>query len=98
MSTPSLQRTLSYVTRMLAEENRDKVHGERPDVDDVTITPSQAEGDRETIERSLGDEGDDNFGREGGGQGQHQPTPSQAEGDREATERNLRKKNSGGRA
>lgn len=86
MSTPSLQRTQKYVTRLLAEENREKVHRERPDVDDVTITPSQAEGDRETVERDLGDPGDDNFGREGGGQGRRQPTPSQAEGEREQPE------------
>ena len=75
MSNPSLKRSEG-------EENREKVHRQRPDADDVTITPSQAEGDRETIERDLGDPGDDNFGKQGGGQGQVQPTPSQAEGER----------------
>jgi NACalpha-BTF3-like transcription factor len=82
MSNPSLKRALEVEFQASNEENRDKVHRQRPDVDDVTITPSQAEGDRETIERSLGEGGDDNLGREGGGQGQVQPTPSQAEGER----------------
>jgi hypothetical protein len=96
MSNPSLQRALSYEFRSQAEEDRDKLHRNRPDVDDVTITPSQAEGDRETVERDLGDPGDDNFGREGGGQGERQPTPSQAEGDRQEIERDLREKDHGG--
>ena len=83
MSTPSLRRALENEAGAKKEENREKTHRQRPDAGDVTITPSQAEGDRETIERSLGDPGDDNFGRQGGGQGQVQPTPSQAEGERD---------------
>jgi hypothetical protein len=102
MSNPSLQRALGYEFQAQSEENREKVHRERPDVDDVTITPSQAEGDRETVERDLGDPGDDNFGHrgagEGGGQGEVQPTPSQAEGDREEIDRDLREKDQGGHA
>jgi hypothetical protein len=86
MSNPSLKRALKYAFRAESQENRGKVHRQRPDADDVTITPSQAEGDRETVERSLGEDGDDNFGREGGGQGEVHPTPSQAEGEREKTE------------
>jgi hypothetical protein len=82
MSNPSLKRALEYEFEASNEENREKVHRRRPDVDDVTITPSQAEGDRDTVERNLGESGDDNFGREGGGQGEVQPTPSQAEGER----------------
>ncbi len=95
MSNPSLARAMNYEFKAQGDENREKVHRERPDVDDVTITPSQAEGDRDTVERDLGDPGDDNFGREGGGQGQRQPTPSQAEGDRAEIERDLREKSSG---
>lgn len=91
MSNPNLKRAQE-------EENREKVHRQRPDADDVTITPSQAEGDRETVERDLGDPGDDNFGREGGGQGDVQPTPSQAEGERDTVERDLREKKNAGRA
>ena len=86
MSNPSLKRALDYEFRAQSDENREKVHRQRPDLDDVTITPSQAEGDRTTIERDLGDGGDDNFGREGGGQGEIQPTPSQAEGDRDTVD------------
>ncbi|MGE5602799.1 MAG: hypothetical protein ACM30E_07095 [Nitrososphaerales archaeon] len=98
MSNPSLQRALNYEFRAQEDENREKVHRNRPDPDDVTITPSQAEGDRDTVEADTGDPGDDNFGREGGGQGQVQPTPSQAEGDRAEIERDLREKNRGGHA
>ncbi len=93
MSNPSLQRALNYELRAQDEENRDKVHRNRPDADDVTITPSQAEGDRDTVEADEGDPGDDTFGRESGGQGQVQPTPSQAEGDRKEIDRDLREKN-----
>lgn len=89
MSTPNLKR---YELRAQAAENRQGPDREQPGGDDVTVTPSQAEGNRETIERDLGDAGDDNFGRESGGQGQVQPTPSQAEGDRQTVERDLRKK------
>lgn len=100
MSNPSLQWALNYERRAQWGENRPQAHRPQVDADDVTITPSQAEGDRETIERDLGDPGDDNFGRSGagagGGQGQRQPIPSQAEGDREEIERDLRDKNSGG--
>lgn len=98
MSNPSLARALNYELKAQDEDNREKVHRQRPDPDSVTITPSQAEGDRETVERDLGDEGDDNFGKQGGGQGQEQPTPSQAEGDRAEIERDLREKNSSGHA
>jgi hypothetical protein len=98
MSNPSLRSAVEYELRADGGENRDKTHRERPDGDDVTITPSQAEGDRETIERDLGDPGDDNFGRQGGGQGERQPTPSQAEGDRETVEEDLREKSRAGKA
>ena len=102
MSNPSLQRALEYEFEAKGDENREKVHRQRPDADDVTITPSQAEGDRETVERDLGDGGDDNFGDrgagEGGGQGDVQPTPSQAEGERDTVERDLREKKNAGRA
>ena len=99
MSNPSLQRALGYEFRSQEEDNRDSAYRNRLDDDDVTVTPSQAEGDRGTVERDLGDPGDDNFGHrgagEGGGQGRRQPTPSQAEGDREEIERDLREKNRG---
>lgn len=52
--------------------------------DEPRETPSQAEGDRATVERSLGE-----------GQGDMVYTPSQAEGDRETVERNLEKKQAG---
>ncbi len=48
-------------------------------------TPSQAEGDRGTIERDLEEKGLDKGSREdpgGGGQGDAVNTPSQAEGER----------------
>ncbi len=92
MSNPSLQRALQYEFR--AQEDEDAVGagpGKR-EGDDVTVTPSQAEGDRGTVERDLGDPGDENFGKEGGGKGQVQPTPSQAEGDRKEIDRDLREK------
>ncbi len=92
MSNPSLQRAMEFESRWQAKEDGGKVHREAPDAGSVTITPSQAEGDRETVERDLGDPGDDNFGRQGGGQGQRQPSPSQAEGDRGEIERDLREK------
>lgn len=94
MSTPSLKKA----KELEQEANRNKALRERSDADDVTITPSQAEGDRETVERDTGDPGDDNFGRQGGGQGQRQPTPSQAEGDRKEIERDIREKDQGGHA
>ena len=96
MSTPSLQTALKYDFSLPEEKNRDKVHRDRPDVDNVTITPSQAEGDRETIERDLGDPETTTSAVQGGGQGERQPMPSQAEGDRETVERDLRETNSGG--
>jgi hypothetical protein len=98
MSNPSLQRALGYEFRAQEDENRDKARRNQPDGDDVTVTPSQAEGDRETVEADEGDPGDDNFGLQGGGQGQVQPTPSQAEGDRQEIERDLREKDRGGHA
>ncbi len=54
-------------------------------------TPSQAEGDRETVEQDLAGK----FGQGGkpvAGGGQRETTPSQAEGDRETVERDLREK------
>ena len=51
MSNPSLQRALGYELVSQEDENRDKVHRNRSDLEDVSITPSQAEGDRETFER-----------------------------------------------
>lgn len=96
MSNPSLQRALQYEFGTQNDENRVGAGPNQFDGEDVTVTPSQAEGDRDTIEADLGDPGDDNFGRLGGGQGQVQPTPSQAEGDREQIERDLRERDHSG--
>ncbi len=92
MSNPSLQRALQYEFRAQDDEDVEKAQRDLPDGDKVTVTPSQAEGDRGTVERDLGDPGDENFGKEGGGKGQVQPTPSQAEGDRGEINRDLREK------
>ena len=43
MSNPSLQRALGYELVSQEDENRDKVHRNRSDLEDVSITPSQAE-------------------------------------------------------
>jgi hypothetical protein len=98
MSNPSLQRALEYDFRAQGDEGLEKAQRDRPEGDDVTVTPSQAEGDRDTVEEDEGDPGDDNFGRESGGQGLVQPTPSQAEGDRQEINRDLREKDKGGKA
>jgi hypothetical protein len=60
--------------------------------DDPRPTPSQAEGDRETVERSLGEEHGNRAQTRDDGQGDMVHTPSQAEGDRETVERNLEEK------
>ncbi len=58
---------------------------------DTRPTPSQAEGDRETVEQDLLEKS----GRGGkpiAGGGEPLSTPSQAEGDRETIERDLKEK------
>jgi hypothetical protein len=80
---------MSGETKPKDDRNIEPIAGE-----DVTITPSQAEGDRETAEEALG-EGGKRKGRPDtghAGQGQVTPTPSQAEGDRESIERSLKEK------
>ncbi len=59
--------------------------------DPSRATPSQAEGDRETVEQDLAQKFDQS-GKPIAGGGQTETTPSQAEGDREAIERDLREK------
>lgn len=60
--------------------------------EDSTMTPSQAEGDRETVEESLGEDESGRGDAWKGGQGDMTPTPSQAEGEREKIERDLEEK------
>jgi hypothetical protein len=52
------------------------------------LTPSQAEGDRETVEQDLAAKSG-RGGKPMAGGGEPQTTPSQAEGDRETIERDL---------
>ena len=57
--------------------------------------PSQAEGDRETVEQSLGEQESNWAQPAGGGAGapvDPMAQPSQAEGDRETVEEDLREK------
>lgn len=60
-------------------------------------TPSQAEGDRDTIEQDVAEKLDgaqpgERYATGGGGQGDLVITPSQAEGDRDVVEEDLREK------
>jgi hypothetical protein len=65
------------------------------DEGDMQFTPSQAEGDRDTIEGDLarydagGDRDNTHYSTGEGGQGDQLFTPSQAEGDRDTTEGDL---------
>ncbi len=59
--------------------------------DPSRATPSQAEGDRETVEQDLAQKAGEG-GKPVAGGGQLETTPSQAEGDRETVERDLREK------
>ena len=56
--------------------------------------PSQAEGDRETIERSLGERGEQRDTTRQRASDSPPGKPSQAEGDRETVEEDLREKGS----
>jgi hypothetical protein len=53
MSTPSLKRAQGYQYDGQQNEDRDEVTYQASAAGDMTITPSQAEGDREAIERDL---------------------------------------------
>jgi hypothetical protein len=70
-----------------------------PDVDDASWreTPSQAEGDRESIEQDLAEKLDgaqpgSHYATGGDGQGDIVTTPSQAEGERGEVDEDLREK------
>ncbi len=58
---------------------------------DIRPTPSQAEGDRETVEQDLREKAGQGAKPVAGG-GEPLSTPSQAEGDRETVERDIEEK------
>ncbi len=58
---------------------------------DYRETPSQAEGDRETVEQDLREMSGQSARPVAGG-GELESTPSQAEGDRETIERDIEEK------
>ncbi len=87
----------------MADKNKPQDPEHRvPDVDDNPTrgTPSQAEGDRETIERDLAEKfgsqgaqsGEQRYATGQGGQGDPVNTPSQAEGSRGEIDEDLREK------
>ncbi len=75
---------------MTREDKPDQYATESED-EDVRLTPSPAEGDRETVEQDLAAKSG-RGGRPIAGGGQPETTPSQAEGDREMIERDLKEK------
>jgi hypothetical protein len=60
--------------------------------EDARQTPSQAEGDRETVERDLNEKQGQRPATRNDGQDDVVYTPSQAEGDRGTVERDLQEK------
>jgi hypothetical protein len=108
---PFGQTTEGYVAMNAYNEEYDQTdHGPGPsrgqpgqqhddtsmgDEGDMQFTPSQAEGDRDTIEGDLarndvgGDRDNTQYSTGEGGQGDQLFTPSQAEGDRDTIEGDL---------